>query len=126
MKLFLQLIRPFSIKGTKTGSEWRPRPVAVLTLYAAVFGFGYLLAGPIAHLGMMLGLGAIANCTMTLLVIIGGMLLLMWVFDKFVAGPIAIHPRLVRTLFYEVKDARTVGPIPNDRDRSAIVAQKLD
>lgn len=103
MELFTQLIRPFSIRGMKTGSEWRPKPVAVFVLYAAVFGFGYLLAGPIAHLGMIMGLGAIANCTMTLVVIVGGMLLMMWVFDKFVAGPIAIPPRLVRALFYEVK-----------------------
>jgi hypothetical protein len=109
MKLFTQLIRPFSIRGMKTGSEWRPKPVAVLTLYAAVFGFGYLLACPVAYLGMMMGLGAIANCTMTLVVIVGGMLLLMWVFDKFVAGPIAIHPRLVRALFYEVKPQTAPG-----------------
>lgn len=103
MELFSQLIRPFSIRATKTGSEWRPKLAAVFALYAAVFGFGYLLANPVAHLGVMLGLGAIANCTMTLVVIIGGMLLLMCAFDKFVAGPIAIHPRLVRALFYEVR-----------------------
>lgn len=102
MGLISQLVRPLSIRGVKTGREWRLKPAVVIALYAGVFGFGYLLAYPVAHLGMMLGLGAIANCAMTLIVIVGGMLLLMWAFDKFVAGRIAIHPRLVRALFYEV------------------------
>lgn len=110
--MFSQLMRPFSIRGVKTGSEWRPKRAVVIGLYAAVFCFGFLVAHPIAHLALMIGLGAMALSITTIAAIVAGVLLLMWTFDRCVAGRVALSPRLVRALFTEVEPNRQ----PSDRN----------
>ena len=113
MRLILQLMRPFSIKGVNSGSRWRLRRPVVLALYAAVFAFGFVLASPIARLGATLGLGLVVNDVVTVTAIIASMLLMMFLFDRFVAGRMVLSPRLVRVLFTEER--------PRDSDSAQII-----
>jgi hypothetical protein len=95
------------IFNAATGNEVRFRWTPRIIYYAVCAAYGWYMAHLLGRMGIRLGLRVIPNITMVFTVVIGGMLMLRWLFNKYL-GERPVHQWLIPIIFYEVKP-----PIPN-------------